>query len=138
MIKNEQYSHQVCQGQTFLDVDPAEFIGMEIVGSNFYQEGDQRQVFPDGSTDMIFTNCNTDNVILPPNSTLYGTTTNKRIHKQTNGVDYFCDESTGAPTEALPKEVMILLGLSVDVKDLPETELEKDVITAKLEELAEA
>jgi hypothetical protein len=61
---NEKYSYKDFTGQTFVDVDPSEFVG-EIRGSCFYQPDTWKaDVFPEG-IEASFTYCNLDNVYLP-------------------------------------------------------------------------
>ena len=83
------HSYQNYAGSTHL-VEVAPIIGVTITGSCFSQERPDTQVFAAGSRDNTFIDCNLDNVLLPPNSTVIRGCA-RRFMVQADGTDWIVD-----------------------------------------------
>jgi hypothetical protein len=136
MAINEKYSYQSFKGNTFINVDPAEFNDTEIVGSSFYQQDRPRtKVFPDGTKNLELVRCNLDNVEVQPEITIKGGT-NKQILAQKDGNFWIVDKSN-KPIEPREKARYIELGLSVKPADLPATQLAEPITVTNNPEIIE-
>lgn len=88
---NEKYSYKDFSGQILINEPAGDFSNSEIIGANFFQCNQPRKnVFPSGSENIEFIDCNLDNCVLPSNSTLTRST-NLQI-KVIDGEDCIVDE----------------------------------------------
>jgi len=84
------YSYKNFAGHILTHLPASDFIGITIRGSCFSHETPDAIVFPDGSKDMTFEDCNIDNVLLPPNSTVIRGCA-RRFKAQADGTDWIVD-----------------------------------------------
>lgn len=103
MAINEKYSFKDFTNQDFLDVDPSEFSGTEIVGSCFWQSKGKRKIFPEGILGATFTRCNMDNVDLSHITCALVDTVNRQLDLCQKTKEYFIwDESKKKHTSLKP------------------------------------
>lgn len=129
MAINEKYSYKDFMHKTLTHIEASEFNDSEIVGSCFYAEK-IREVFPADVHDLILTDCNLDNVILPVGCIVNGGT-NKRILIQNDLEDWIVDEDDN-PIEPVHKERFTRLGLSIDPQDIPQEKVEENICEEKI------
>lgn len=135
---NEKHSYQAYpyHGLSFKHLDASEFSNSIIRGSMYYQEAlesteslsatppDPRvDIFPNGTENVIFEDCNLDNIKLPKNSTLIDSS-NRQIRVQNDWEDWLCDADS-KPLEPIRKEEFIEKEVSIDSKDIPNTKWTK-------------
>lgn len=103
---NKKYSFKDFSGQSFVDVDPAEFNDTIVKGSCFAHElpygesASKRSIFPAGMVNVIFERCNLDNVNVVANNVVAGDCTNKSIQVQNDLEDWILDNA-GKPNEPM-------------------------------------
>lgn len=138
MAVNKKYSFADFTGQSFLDVDPAEFSDSEIVGSCFAQEApylpdashasasghaDPRVlIFPPGVENLTLTRCNLDNVNIRGYSVKGGT--NRKIRIMNDLEDWVLD-ADNRPAEPMNKKQRIRAGANVNPLGIPNIKREK-------------
>ena len=116
MAFNELHSHADYTGRTFLASDPAEWSGSTLIGTCFAQEQPGTQVFPAGTSDVMFIDCNLDNVLLPAESVAMGGC-RRQFCVQADAEDWLVDDA-GEPTAPLNPKRFAELGLSPDPADI--------------------
>jgi len=88
---NEKYSFKDFTGMSFIENDPDEFSDSTIKGACFSQESNDdtlKSIFPVGMQNVVFENCNLDNVLLPKTCTISGSTSNRNIRIMPDGNDW--------------------------------------------------
>ncbi len=136
---NDKYSGKDFTHHTFLDVDPSEFNNSTIKGTCFYYEiMDGRvgyiQIFPTGITEVIFENCNLDNIFIPPGNTIIDGC--HRCIKIQNDLEDWITDKDGNPQEPMSKDQFKKLGIPIDPEYIP-LEKQDERITAIVEETLE-
>lgn len=96
---SESYSFRDFTNRSLLDRPASDFSGTTIRKSSFSQDKPDTQVFPAGSENITFEDCNTDNVLLPPGSTVVRGC-HRRWLAQPDGFDWIVDENN-TPVEKL-------------------------------------
>ena len=129
---DEKYSWKDFTGQIL--TDRKDLNDKIIFGSCFSQEIPDTKVFPDDMKNVIFVNCNLDNVYIPAGNIVMGST-QRRFKVMNDWEDWIVDKDN-KPIEPIDKEKFIELGISVDPKDIPKEKLSKSITEAKSEELA--
>lgn len=124
----DKYSYKDFTNKTFTDLPADEFTGITITGSCFYQEGEEREIFPPEAKNITFKKCNLDNVVLPANSKVVSCS-QMRIVKQNDKCDWFVDKDK-KPIEPVGKAAFLRAGISVQPKDIPSEMLDKSVLDA--------
>lgn len=121
---NEEYSFRAFpyHDVSFKGVPAEDFNNTIIRGSCFYQEWRENEnvikdIFPDGMTDVIFVNCNLDNIYIPPGNTIQDGT-NKRIQVQNDFQAWILDNDL-KPVEPMDKRIRLVAGVSIDPIDIP-------------------
>ena len=128
---DDKYSWKDFTGRTLQDTKDLD--NKIIFGSCFSQEIPDTKVFPDDMKNVIFVNCNLDNVYIPAGNTVIGST-QRRFKVQTDRSDWFVDNDN-KPIKPIDEDKYIELGLSTDPKDLPKDMMTESIIEKKQKEL---
>ena len=110
--------------QSFKDVPSKEFNNTEIIGTCFYNETVNAEIFPSDMTGVTFSKCNLDNIKIPVGNTVEASCCIKRVKVQNDNEDWILDNDL-KPVEPLDIAHLIKEGKSIDPKDIP---IEKAVI----------
>ena len=91
MSLNHNYSFKDFTGQDLSGHNPDDFSNSTIKGSCFSQETNDdtmKSILPLGIENVIFENCNLDNVELPPTCTIAGETCHRNTRCMDDGEDW--------------------------------------------------
>lgn len=120
--RSEKYSFQDFTNQYLREA--ADLDGSVVVGSCFYQVcsydfvGDPlRHIFPEDMQEVVFVDCNLDNVYIPPGNTMRGCS-HRRI-KQMNDREYWFIDENLTPTEPIHKKRLMRLKANVNPSKIP-------------------
>ena len=129
----DSLSLQNFSGQIAIDVTILP--GTTVYASTFDNETPDTQVFSSTMTGVTFIEVHLDNVVIPPGNIVKNVYTEapKRFKVQTDRSDWIIDRDN-KPIEPLNKEQYLRLGISIDPRDLPATDLDQSIITKRLEE----
>ena len=116
-----------------LSLSPDEFSNMKLVQFSNYKEGAERvQGLPAGVVNVVFEDCNIDNMIIPEGCSISRTTTNKKLEAQNDNEDWDMDK-----LKPLRESEYIELGLSTDFNDLPDSPIVGSIVENKIKLLAQ-
>lgn len=100
---NKKYSYNSFHGKNFSNLSADEFSNTEIVRAGFFQPWLKRKVFPDGITNIIFRNCNLDNVDLSNVDCVLVDSDNRQLDWCAKSGEYFIyDAKTDTHTALKP------------------------------------
>ena len=127
---NEKYSYKDFTQVPLGKRSAAEFNNTRIVGSQFFQDFPETQIFPSNMTGVEFESCALDNVSLPPGNTVDEKCSRRQMRPQYDD-QYWIVDNQGKPIEPVNLKMIQDEGGNTDPAKIPkEYYREEDIMPA--------